>query len=69
MLFISAVLDEFERVRTFFMKRVGGREGWREGKEMQTERNNCINMLKKINTVKARLDFWKKRHCEKMINE
>ena len=28
---------------------------------MQTDRNNCINMLKKINTIKTRLDFWKRR--------
>ena len=34
-----------------------------------TNRNNCVNMLKKINTINARLDFWKRKRCEKMINK
>ena len=38
---------------------------------MEIDINNCVNnnMLKKINTINARLYFWKRKRCEKMINK
>ena len=36
---------------------------------MQTDRNNCVIVLKKIKTITARLDLWKRKRCEIMKNK